>query len=70
MMAPVIEAFTTSNRPAWMAKKAMISSVALPNVAFSSPPMPAPTCFDISSVALPMKPAIGTIASAADRKIR
>ncbi len=67
MMAPVTEALTTSNRPAWMAKTAMISSVALPNVAFNRPPTPAPTCFEISSVPLPMKPASGTMASPADR---
>ena len=38
MIEPVIDAFTTSISPAWSAKKAMISSAMLPNVAFRMPP--------------------------------
>jgi hypothetical protein len=38
MTEPVIEALTTSTSPARRAKSAMISSVALPNVALSRPP--------------------------------
>jgi hypothetical protein len=42
MIDPVIEAWTSSSRPFWMAKIVMISSVAFPNVAFSSPPTVGP----------------------------
>src|SRR5690242_932862 len=41
----------------------MMSSAALPNVAFKSPPTPAPSRDAIRSVASPMSPANGTIAS-------
>ena len=37
---PTIDAFTTSCRPLFNAKKAMISSGALPKVTFSRPPIP------------------------------
>ena len=42
MMEPVSEALTISVSPARRAMKAMISSAALPKVAFRSPPMPGP----------------------------
>ncbi len=42
MIEPTIDAFTTSWRPSLSAKKAMISSGALPNVTFRNPPMPGP----------------------------
>ena len=42
IIEPVSEAFTRSVRPACSASAPMISSAALPNVAFSSPPMPPP----------------------------
>ena len=38
MIEPVIEALTSVSKPSRMAKVVMISSAALPNVAFSSPP--------------------------------
>ena len=43
MIEPVIDAFTTSYRPARRAMMAMMSSAALPKVALSSPPTPSPT---------------------------
>ena len=42
MIEPTIDALTTSWRPFSSAKKAMISSGALPNVTFRNPPMPGP----------------------------
>jgi hypothetical protein len=42
MIDPTIDAFTTSWSPSISAKKAMISSGALPNVTFSRPPIPGP----------------------------
>ena len=51
MIEPTIEAFTTSCRPSSRAKKAMISSGALPKVTFSSPPIPGPVLAAIASVA-------------------
>src|SRR2546428_710991 len=47
----------------------MISSAALPNVALSSPPTPAPSRSAMRSVAAPMSPASGTIASAAHANV-
>src|SRR5262249_9907052 len=47
----------------------MISSAALPNVALSSPPTPAPRRAARDSVASPISPASGTIASAANAKV-
>ena len=44
MIEPTIEALTTSWSPSSSAKKAMISSGALPNVTFRRPPMPGPVC--------------------------
>ena len=40
MIEPVIEALTTPSRPFERAKRAMMSSAALPKVAFSRPPTP------------------------------
>ena len=42
MMDPMIEAFTTVVRPAESAKMVMMSSAALPKVAFRMPPMRGP----------------------------
>src|ERR1041384_2567480 len=60
---PVSDALTTSVRPARRPWKAMIISAAFPNVAFNSPPIPAPIRSDKLSVALPIQPASGIIAS-------
>jgi len=64
MMEPVMEALTSSISPARMAKSVMMSSAALPRVAFSRPPMRGPVCAAISSVAWPRMPAVGITASA------
>src|SRR5881227_1509127 len=68
MMDPVIEAFTTLVSPLESAMPAMISSAALPRVAFNSPPSPSPTRAANSSVARPIQPATGTIAMAEQTK--
>jgi len=52
------------------AKKAIINSVAFPKVAFKKPPILGPEYTDISSVASPMSPASGIIASAAVTKTK
>ena len=65
---PASEAFTTSNRPSFMATKAMMSSVAFPNVAFRRPPIFCPAKQAMSSVALPITPASGIIASELNTK--
>ncbi len=65
---PTIEALTTSCRPSESAKSAMISSGALPNVTFSSPPIPGPARCASSSVARPMSAAVGTTPSADEKK--
>ena len=49
---PAIEAFTTSISPALSANMPMMSSVALPNVAFKSPPMAGDVLLANSSVRL------------------
>ena len=59
MIEPTIEAFTTSWRPSLRAKKAMISSGALPNVTFRKPPMPGPVWAAMCSVASPITAAVG-----------
>ena len=69
MIEPTIEAFTTSCRPSSRAKKAMISSGALPKVTLSSPPMPGPVLAAIASVASPITAAQGITASAAAPKM-
>ena len=69
MIEPTSEALTTSCRPSRSAKKAMISSGALPNVTLSRPPMPGPERAASSSVARPMSAAVGITPSAAAEKI-
>ena len=64
MMLPVIVACTSSMCPSRSATNAMISSAALPKVAFRNPPSVGPVCFASSSVASPIRPASGTIAMA------
>ncbi len=68
MIEPVSEAFTISVSPARRAMKAMISSAALPKVAFRSPPMPGPVWWVRCSVASPMSPARGRMARQAATK--
>ena len=58
------DAFTMSCSPARRAASAMMSSAALPKVAFRSPPTPAPSPSEMSSVARPIQPASGTMAIA------
>ncbi len=65
MIDPTIDAFTTSWSPSSNAKKAMISSGALPNVTFRRPPIPGPDLAAIASVASPMTAAHGITPSAA-----
>ena len=64
MMLPVSEALTTPSSPSKSANMEMISSAALPKVAFSSPPIPGPSSSESSSVASPIRPASGMIAAA------
>ena len=59
MIEPTIEALTTSWRPSCSAKKAMISSGALPKVTFRKPPMPGPVLAAMCSVASPITAARG-----------
>jgi hypothetical protein len=66
MMEPVIEALTTSCNPSRSAKSAMMSSAALPKVAFRRPPIPSPRRLARCSVARPIQPASGTMASPAE----
>ncbi len=68
MIEPMIEALTTSCRPWPRAKRAMISSGALPKVTLSRPPMPGPDLAASSSVARPIRAAVGMIPSAATAK--
>ena len=70
MIEPTIDALTTSCRPSSRANRAMISSGALPKVTLSSPPIPGPDLAASSSVASPISAAVGTIPSAATKKIR
>jgi hypothetical protein len=65
MIEPTIDAFTTSWSPSRRAKKAMISSGALPKVTFRRPPIPGPVRAAIASVASPITAAQGITASAA-----
>ena len=64
MIEPTIEALTTSCSPWPSAKRAMISSGALPKVTLSRPPMPGPERAASSSVARPISAAVGMIPSA------
>ena len=66
---PTSEALTTSCSPSWSAKKAMISSGALPNVTLRKPPMPGPERAASSSVARPISAAVGITPSAEAAKI-
>ena len=68
MIEPVIDALTTPSNPLDNANSAMINSAALPNVAFSKPPIPCPRWFARCSVALPIQPASGIIAKPAQIK--
>ena len=65
---PVRLALTMSSSPRRSAASAMTSSAALPKVAFSRPPTPAPKRRARASVAAPIVPASGTMASAAQAK--
>ena len=66
---PTSEALTTSCRPSLSAKKAMISSGALPKVTLRKPPMPGPDRAASSSVARPISAAVGITPSADVTKI-
>ena len=66
---PATDAFTTSCSPAPRANRAMISSGALPNVTFRKPPMPGPERAASSSVARPIRAAVGMTPSADAPKI-
>jgi hypothetical protein len=62
---PASEPRTTSGSAALTAKRAMISSGALPKLAFRKPPIPGPVCSPAWSVASPINHASGTSAAAA-----
>lgn len=64
IIEPVILAFTTLTSPELSAAMAIISSVALPNVALSKPPQDGPSTTAISSVAVLSQLAKGKIANA------
>lgn len=64
MIEPVIDALTTLVRPRESAMPAMINSAAFPKVALSNPPIPSPMRAASASVARPIQPATGMIASA------
>ncbi len=64
-MLPAIEPRTTLGRLSETAITAMITSGALPKLAFSSPPMRAPVCSPACSVASPISQARGMSESAA-----
>ena len=70
MIEPTIDALTTSCRPWPRAKRAMISSGALPKVTLSRPPIPGPERAASSSVARPISAAVGMMPSAAATKTR
>ena len=69
MIEPTIEALTTSCSPAPSAKRAMMSSGALPKVTLSRPPIPGPERTASSSVARPMSAAVGMTPSAEAKKV-
>jgi hypothetical protein len=69
-MEPTIDAFTSSSKPALMAKIVMINSAELPSVAFSSPPKRGPVYAASSSVASPINPASGIKPMADKMKIK
>ncbi len=64
---PTSDALTTSWSPSPSANRAMISSGALPNVTFSSPPIPGPLRAASSSVARPISAAVGMTPSADEK---
>ena len=64
MIEPVSDALTTSIRPAWRAKNAMISSAMLPNVALRMPPTCGPVSDPRRSVDRPTTQASPRIAAA------
>ena len=61
---PISDALTTSCSPSLRAKKAMMSSGALPKVTLRKPPMPGPERAASSSVARPISAAVGITPSA------
>ncbi len=65
---PASEPRTTFGSPLLIAKSAMISSGALPKLAFRKPPMPGPVCSAACSVASPISHARGISAAAARAK--
>ena len=65
---PVSDPRTTSGRPSATANSAMISSGALPKLAFRKPPIPGPVCSPACSVDSPISHASGTSASAESTK--
>ena len=65
---PASEPRTTFGSPLLIAKSAMISSGALPKLAFRKPPMPGPVCSAACSVASPISHASGISATAARAK--
>ena len=67
-MLPASEPRTTFGSPLLIAKSAMISSGALPKLAFRKPPMPGPVCSAACSVASPISHASGISAAAARTK--
>ena len=69
MIEPTIEALTTSCSPAPRAKRAMMSSGALPKVTLSRPPIPGPERTASSSVARPMSAAVGMTPSAEAKNV-
>ena len=69
MIEPVIDALTTSIRPACSAKNAMISSAMLPNVALRMPPTCGPEIAPRRSVERPTTQARPRIAAAETMKM-
>src|SRR5215218_8013979 len=67
---PVIDPRTTSGSPSRTASRAMISSGALPKLAFRNPPTPAPVCSAACSVDSPISHASGMSAAAATTNSR
>src|SRR4029450_2466255 len=68
IIEPAIDALTTPLRPFESAITAMISSAALPNVAFNNPPAPSPIRAANASVARPIHPANGIMPMAEQMK--
>src|SRR5207248_2792346 len=68
IIEPAIDALTTLLRPFESAITAMISSAALPNVAFNNPPAPSPIRVANASVARPIHPSSGIMPMAEQMK--